>query len=158
MDRVVAMEKGYLREEGLNVEVVRAGGGVATPALLSGQLHFSTSAGAALSAAIRGGPLKIVYTHLSKPTYKLVSNKPEIKTVKDLIGKKVAISTFGDTGHLAALLALKKYGIPSSSVLFIMVGTNEARAAAYKAGFVDATPLAHRDFVILGQSGGACAR
>ena len=154
MDRVVAMEKGYLREEGLSVEVVRAGGGVATPALLSGQLHFSTSAGAALSAAIRGGPLKIVYTHLSKPTYKLVSNKPEIKTVKDLIGKKVAISTFGDTGHLATLLALKKFGIPPSSVLFIMVGTNEARAAAYKAGFVDATPLAHRDFVMLGQSGG----
>jgi NitT/TauT family transport system substrate-binding protein len=154
MDRVVAMEKGYLREEGLSVEIVRAGGGVATPALLSGQLHFSTSAGAALSAAIRGGPLKIVYTHLSKPTYKLVSNKPEIKTVKDLIGKKVAISTFGDTGHLATLLALKKFGIPPSSILFIMVGTNEARAAAYKAGFVDATPLAHRDFVMLGQSGG----
>lgn len=154
MDRVVAMERGYLREEGLNVEIVKAGGGVATPALLSGQLHFSTSAGAALSAAIRGGPLKIVYTHLSKPTYKLVSNKPEIKTVRDLIGKKVAISTFGDTGHLAALLTLKKYGVPPSSVLFIMVGTNEARAAAYKAGFIDATPLAHRDFIMLGQSGG----
>jgi len=152
MDRVVAMERGYFREEGLNVEVVRAGGGVATPALLSGQLHFSTSAGAALSAAIRGGPVKTVYTHLSRPTYKLVSNKPEIKTVKDLIGKKVAISTFGDTGHLATLLVLKKHGIPPSAVLFIMVGTNEARAAAFKAGFVDATPLAHRDFIILGQS------
>jgi ABC-type nitrate/sulfonate/bicarbonate transport system substrate-binding protein len=86
MDRVVAMEKGYLREEGLNVEIVRAGGGVATPALMSGQLHFSTSAGAALSAAIRGGPLKIVYTHLSKPT-QVVSNKPEIKTVKDRSAK-----------------------------------------------------------------------
>ena len=56
MDHVVAIEKGYLREEGLNVEAVKAGGGVATPALLSGQLQFSTSAGAALSAAIRGAP------------------------------------------------------------------------------------------------------
>ncbi len=152
MDRVVAIEKGFFREEGLNVEVVRAGGGVATPALLSGRLQFSTSAGAALSAAIRGGPLKIVYTHLSRPTYKLVTNKPEIKTVKELIGKKVAVSTFGDTGHLATLLVLKKYGVSPSSVLFIMVGTNEARAAAFKAGFVDATPLAHRDFVMMGPS------
>ncbi len=152
MDRVVAIEKGYFREEGLNVEVVRAGGGVSTPALLSGQLQFSTSAGAALSAAIRGGPLKIIYTHLSKPTYKLVSNKPDIKTVKDLIGRKVAISTFGDTGHIATLLVLKKYGISPSSVLFIMVGTNEARAGAFKAGFVDATPLAQRDFVMMGPS------
>ncbi len=154
MDHVVAMEKGYLREEGLNVEAVKAGGGVATPALLSGQLHFSTSAGAALSAAIRGGPLKIVYTNLSWFPYKLVSNKPEIKTVKDLIGKKVAVITFGDTLHLSTLLVLKKYGIPASSVLFIMVGTSAARSAAFKAGSVDATPLAPRDLLALGQMSG----
>ncbi|HWH77262.1 MAG TPA: ABC transporter substrate-binding protein, partial [Candidatus Binatus sp.] len=59
MDHVTAMEKGFFRDEGLNVEVLRMGGGVATPALLSGQLHFSSSAGSSLSAAVRGGPLKI---------------------------------------------------------------------------------------------------
>ena len=31
MDHIVAMDKGYLKEEGLNVEVIRAPGGVATP-------------------------------------------------------------------------------------------------------------------------------
>lgn len=154
MDHIVAMEKGYFREEGLGVEVVRAGGGAATPALLSGQLQFSTSASSALSAALRGGPLKIVYTNLSHFTYKLISNKPEIQTVKDLVGKKVAIATFGDTFHLSTLLLLKKYGIPSSSVLFIAVGRVEARFAAFKAGSVDATPLAPRDILVLGQSSG----
>jgi ABC-type nitrate/sulfonate/bicarbonate transport system substrate-binding protein len=154
MDHIVAMEKGYFREKGLHVETVRAGGGVATPALLSGRLHFSTSASSALSAAIRGGPVKIVYTNLSHFTYKLVSNKPEIKTVKDLVGKKVAIATFGDTFHLSTLLLLKKYGIPSSSVLFIAVGRVEARFAAFKVGSVDATPLAPRDLIVLGQTEG----
>ena len=101
MDHVVAMERGYAAEEGLHIKPLRSGGGSATQTLLSGQLHFSSSAGSALSAALRGGPVKIIYTNLSRPTYKLVSNKPEIKTLQDLIGKKIAINTFGDTGHLA---------------------------------------------------------
>src|SRR5215510_2725489 len=60
MDHVCAMDKGYFREEGLNIEVIRAPGGVATPGLLSGQFHFSSSASSAVSAAVRGGPVKIV--------------------------------------------------------------------------------------------------
>src|SRR5688572_1324620 len=55
MDHICAMDKGYLREEGLNIEVIRAPGGVATPGLLSGQFHFSSSASSAVSAAVRGG-------------------------------------------------------------------------------------------------------
>src|SRR5215510_11854182 len=78
MDHIVAIEKGYILEEGLNVKMMRAGGGTATQTLLSGQLHFSSSAGTALSAALRGGLVKIVYTNMSRPTYRLVSNKPEI--------------------------------------------------------------------------------
>src|SRR5215470_15658157 len=45
MDEFVAIEKGYHREEGLTVEMIRAGGGIATQALIAGDLHFSTSAG-----------------------------------------------------------------------------------------------------------------
>ena len=53
MDHICAMDKGYLKEEGLNVEVIRAPGGVATPGLLSGQFHFSSSASSSLSAGVR---------------------------------------------------------------------------------------------------------
>jgi NitT/TauT family transport system substrate-binding protein len=144
MDHLVAMDKGYTLEEGLNVKVIRTGGGTATQTLLSGQLHFSSSAGSALSAALRGGLVKIVYTNMSRPTYRLVSNKPEIKTLQDLVGKKIAINTFGDTGHLATLLLLKKYGLDPKSFLFIAV-RNEARFPAFVSGSVDAAPLTPRD-------------
>ena len=144
MDHLVAIEKGYVAEEGLTVKIIRAGGGSATQTLLSGQLHFSSSAGSALSAALRGGLVKIVYTNMSRPTYRLVSNKPEIKTLQDLIGKKIAINTFGDTGHLATLLLLKKYGLDPKSFLFIAV-RNEARFPAFVSGVVDAAPLTPRD-------------
>ena len=144
MDHIVAIEKGYVLGEGLNVKVMRAGGGTATQTLLSGQLHFSSSAGSALSAALRGGLVKIVYTNMSRPTYRLVSNKPEIKTLQDLVGKKIAINSFGDTGHLATLLLLKKYGLDTKSFLFIAV-RNEARFPAFVSGSVDAAPLTPRD-------------
>ncbi len=45
MDHVVAIEKGYALEEGLNIRVLKSGGGSATQVLLSGQIHFSSSAG-----------------------------------------------------------------------------------------------------------------
>ncbi|HXL08782.1 MAG TPA: ABC transporter substrate-binding protein, partial [Candidatus Bathyarchaeia archaeon] len=47
MDHLVAIERGYVLDEGLNVKIIRAGGGVATQTLLSGQLQFSSSAGSA---------------------------------------------------------------------------------------------------------------
>ncbi|MGH7875406.1 MAG: ABC transporter substrate-binding protein, partial [Candidatus Binatia bacterium] len=155
MDHFVAVEKGYFHEQNLTVEYIRAGGGVATPALLSGELHLSTSAGSALSAALRGGPVKIVYTNLSKPSYKFISIRPEIRSLKDLTGKKIAINSFGDTQHLSILLLLKKYHIPSTSVLFIAMGGNETRFAAFKAAAIDATLLLPRDVLQVGQSKGA---
>src|SRR5919106_1937944 len=149
MDHVVAIEKGYALEEGLNVKIIRSGGGSATQTLLSGQIDFSSSAGSALSAALRGGPVKIIYTNQSRPTYKLLSNKPEIKTLQDLIGKKIAINTFGDTGHLATLLLLKKYRLDPESFLFIAV-RSEARFPAFLSGSVDAAPLSPRDISQIG--------
>ena len=154
MEHFVAIEKGYFREQNLNVEYIRAGGGIATPALMSGELHLSTSAGSALSAALRGGPLKIVYTNLSKPSYKFISTKPDLQTLKDLVGKKIAINTFGDTQHLALLLLLRKYNIPATSVLFIAMGRNETRFAAFKTATIDATLLLPRDVLQVGQSKG----
>jgi ABC-type nitrate/sulfonate/bicarbonate transport system substrate-binding protein len=149
MDHICAMDKGYFREDGLNIEVIRALGGVATPGLLSGQFQFSSSASSAVSAAVRGGPVKIVYTNLSRPSYTLVSIKPDITSAKELVGKKIAVNSFGDTGHLATILYLKKMGVNPSSVLFIAVGRNEVRFPALRTGAIDAAPLVPRDMVVL---------
>jgi NitT/TauT family transport system substrate-binding protein len=143
------MEKGYFREEGLSIDVIRAPGGVATQGMLSGQFHFSTSASSSLSAAVRGGPIKLVYTNLSRPSYSLVSIKSDITTAKDLVGKKIAINSFGDTGHLSTMLYLKKMGVNPASVLFITVGRNEVRMPALLSGAIDAAPLVPRDLVAL---------
>jgi ABC-type nitrate/sulfonate/bicarbonate transport system substrate-binding protein len=156
MDHLVALERGYFAEEGLTLKKIRMGGGTATQTLLADQLDFSSSGSSAISAGIRGGPVKVVYTNISRPAYKLVTNKPEIRTVQDLIGKKIAINTFGDTGHLATLLLLKKYQINPNSVLFVAVRNrnNDAKLPAFLAGAVDAAPLNSGEITQIGADRG----
>jgi ABC-type nitrate/sulfonate/bicarbonate transport system substrate-binding protein len=154
MDEFVAIEKGYQRDEGLTVEMIRAGGGIATQALIAGDLHFSTSAGSALSAMLRGAEIKVVYTNIDRPGYQLWSGHPEIKTLKDLVGKKVGVTSRGDTQELSVRLLLRKHGINANSVVYIPVGFGGTRLAALQAGTVDAVPLGAGDFAQLKQPKG----
>jgi ABC-type nitrate/sulfonate/bicarbonate transport system substrate-binding protein len=154
MDEFVAIEKGYHRDEGLAVEMIRAGGGIATQALIAGDLHFSTSAGSALSAMLRGAEIKVVYTNIDRPGYQLWSGHPEIKSLKELIGKKVGVTSRGDTQELSVRLLLRKHGINANSVVYIPVGFGGTRLAALQAGTVDAVPLGAGDFVQLKQPKG----
>jgi ABC-type nitrate/sulfonate/bicarbonate transport system substrate-binding protein len=154
MDEFVAMEKGYHREEGLAVEMIRAGGGIATQALMAGDLHFSTSAGSALSAMLRGAEIKVVYTNIDRPGYQLWSAQPEIKNLSDLVGKKVGVTSRGDTQELSVRLLLRKYGIDANAVAYIPVGFGGTRLAALQAGTVDAVPLGAGDFAQLKQPKG----
>ncbi len=154
MDHLVAFERGYFTEEGLTLNRITVGGGIATQTLVANKLDFSSSGSSAMSAAIRGGPVKVVYTNLSRPAYKLVTNKPEIRTMQDLIGRKIAINTHGDTGHLATLLLLKKHHINPKSVLFIAVRSNDAKLPAFLAGAVDAAPLTAGEITKIGPDKG----
>jgi ABC-type nitrate/sulfonate/bicarbonate transport system substrate-binding protein len=154
MDELVAMEKGYHREEGHAVEMIRAGGGIATQALIAGDLHFSTSAGSALAAMLRGAEIKVVYTNIDRPGYQLWSAQPEIKSLKDLVGKKVGVTSRGDTQELSVRLLLRKHGINANSVAYIPVGFGGTRLAALQASTVDAVPLGAGDFAQLKQPRG----
>jgi NitT/TauT family transport system substrate-binding protein len=154
MDEFVAIEKGYQREEGFTVEMIRAGGGIATQALIAGDLHFSTSAGSALSAMLRGAEVKVVYTNIDRPGYQVWSARPEIKSLKDLVGKKVGVTSRGDTQELSMRLLLRKHGIDANSIAYIPVGFGGTRLAALQAGTVDAVPLGAGDFAQLKQPKG----
>jgi ABC-type nitrate/sulfonate/bicarbonate transport system substrate-binding protein len=154
MDEFAAIEKGYHRDECLSVEMIRAGGGIATQALIAGDLHFSTSAGSALSAMLRGAEIKVIYTNIDRPGYQLWSGQPEVRTLKDLIGKKVGVTSRGDTQELSVRLLLRKHGIDGNAVVYVPVGFGATRLAALQTGVVDAAPLGAGDFAQLKQPKG----
>ena len=97
----IAIDKGYFAEQGLEVEIVDAGGGVAIPAMISGSADFSMSAAVAISAIMRGAQLRVIYTMADRPPYQLWATQPGLKTLADLKGKQVGIISRGDTFEIA---------------------------------------------------------
>jgi len=76
-----AIAKGYYKEEGLDLDVVEAAGGVATPALVSGDVQFSTSGSSAISAIMKGAKLKVLAVGEDRPSWQIWTTKPEMKTL-----------------------------------------------------------------------------
>jgi len=150
----IAVARGYYREEGLEIEIIKAGGGVATPALAAGEVQFSTSSGSALAGILRGLPLKVVYVNIDRPLYWIYTNKPDIRTVSDLKGKRLAIQSRGDTMEVAASHVLRKYGVdPVRDVVWTAVGTGANRLGALQAGAVETAILAFADRLMARQEG-----
>ena len=98
---LVAVQKGYFAAEGLDVELQYAGGGTATPALISGSIQASGSASSALTAILKDAPLRVVGVIADSPTYSLWVTS-DIKSAADLKGKTIGVATRGDTLEVAS--------------------------------------------------------
>jgi ABC-type nitrate/sulfonate/bicarbonate transport system substrate-binding protein len=142
----LAIEKGYFREEGIEIEQVDAAGGVATPALIAGDIAFSTSGSAALSPAMRGAPLKVLLVLFDRPGYQLWSGKPNISTLADLKGQTIGIQSRGDTFEIASRVAFRKAGIDPNAIGFTPLGIGaDTRMAAIKTGQLGAVIVSMDD-------------
>jgi len=139
-DLLLGYDAGFFAEEGLDVELVQAGGGVATPALIAGDLQFTGSPGAAISAILKGAKLKVLFITNDRAPY-LLWAQSDIKTVADLKGKAVGVITRGDTTEIAMRYFLVKQGFPSDYVSFTPLGTGTARLAALASGSYSASIL-----------------
>src|SRR5574341_30716 len=88
-------EKGFYREEGLDVLLIQAGMLPGIQGLVGGSFHFSQILGQGAGAILRGLPLKILMVFDTRPLNWLFAAK-NIKTIQDLKGgKQIAVSSFG---------------------------------------------------------------
>ena len=141
LSMVVAQEKGYFRDEDLDVELILMTASVANMALLGGNVDFISSGPSAISAIARGAPLKFVFICFNRPMHWLYA-KPEIKDVKGLKGKKIGVSALGASTHFLVQEILKRHGLDSARDATILgVGTTANRYAALQSGTIDATNL-----------------
>jgi NitT/TauT family transport system substrate-binding protein len=129
---------GYYREEGLAVEFVRIGGTAITPALLSGELDFSTLMGPAGANAAQSGPSRIVQVYAVRLQH-VLSVRPTITAVQQLAGKRVAVQSLGTLTAFEARKVAEHFGL--GDVTLLSVGGDLERIAALEAGAADAAPL-----------------
>lgn len=105
----IGIKRGFYKNEGFDdVLPVSMRSNLLTPALMTGDLDFTLSAGTIINAAAAGLPVKIVMSWLDRPYHMLVA-RPGINNITDLKGKKIAVSSFGSTPTWLVLQALAKY-------------------------------------------------
>jgi ABC-type nitrate/sulfonate/bicarbonate transport system substrate-binding protein len=129
---------GFFSKNGLAAEVIVTPGIQGTQALIAGELQFYLGGvdSAALSAS-RGSDLVALAT--AEPIeYKLIT-QPNIKTVKELGGKKIVVDRVGGTSYYISLQLLQKVGLKTGEVELVQVGGGGSqRVAAFQSGLVGA--------------------
>src|SRR5512145_1901173 len=87
---MAAKERGYYRQEGLDVNFVLMPAAIASRALIAGNVDFATVGGSALTASLGGAPLRLLFSSFNRSLFWLYS-RPEIADVKELKGKKIGV-------------------------------------------------------------------
>ena len=139
----VAQRKGFFPREGVDLVVVPIPGGTdrIVAALDKGEIDVGKNATPYLiQAVLKGSDAVAIMSQTSNPIYSLVG-RPDIKTIADLKGQTLGLSTPGDTITLSTLrlLALKHLEMTDFATK-VVVGT-AARFQCLRSGECAAVPM-----------------
>jgi NitT/TauT family transport system substrate-binding protein len=133
---VIAQERGYMKEEGLDLKLVFMQNAAGLQALIANQVQFSGSGSSALVAISKGNaPLKTVLAFNDQVLQWLVA-RPNIKSLRDLNGKKVATTGVASIAAYMLRNILTQKNIPKDIVLIDPGPVN--RLPSLLSGAVDA--------------------
>ena len=137
----LASKRGFFRDEGLDVEIIRMNANVSITALSTGDIDYTMIFASVVRGALRGMPMKVVSSYMDSSTHLLIA-RPEYKSLKDLKGKTLAVSTFGATSDVAARMMFKHGGMdPERELKIIPLGAERSRYTALREGIVDVAVL-----------------
>jgi len=137
----IAARKGFFRDEGFDVLTITMRANIAVNALLTRGVEYATPSTSMIKAATAGLPVKTVAVLMGRPDF-FLTVKREIKSVKELKNKRIAIGSFGAAADLALRAVAKQDGLdPDRDLIRLQMGGGAARYAALLGGSVDATIL-----------------
>ena len=133
----MAQKRNFFKDENLDAEIIRMNPNVAITALATGDVDYCQLFGAVVGGAIAGLPVRIVAGYLDNWPMTLIA-QPEYKTLKELRGKTLGISSFGATPDVAARMMIKQAGVdPEKDIKILALGSDAARLTALKQRIVD---------------------
>lgn len=130
--------KGFFEKRNIELTLQPAEGGTETvPSVLSGNQQFGFSNMVTLMLAQENGlPVKVVSNGVNSTGKDgadfgalMVAKDSPIKTVKDLVGKKVAVNTFKNVVELAVRASALKAGIDPDSIEYVKLAFPDMPAA-----------------------------
>ena len=137
----IAQEAGLFRNHNLDFQLVYiASSGIATAALLGGEVDIAMAGGVGTVRAFVQGANDLVFIGGFKNalTHSIVA-KPEISKPEELRGKKIGITRLGSNSHYFAVQALRRMGLDAArDVALIQTGGEPEIVAALVNGAIDA--------------------
>jgi NitT/TauT family transport system substrate-binding protein len=134
----VAQEKGFFKEEGLDVQAKSfSSPGDGLKPLLSGDLDAVLSTADSVLTVLDKAPgqLKVVYLTDTSAGADAILAKKDIADIKGMKGKKVA-ATLGQCNQLLLEKALEKAGLTDKDIQLVNMNPDDA-GAAFAAGKID---------------------
>jgi len=133
-------DKGFFTRENVDVDLVLMSPPTAIAALVAGELDFSTTVGAGISATMRGLPIKRILYIQQSVTFALMA-APEVKSVRDLVGKSLGAVALTDATAIAAREIIKGNAVDPSAVNFFYTQSTESSRTALMSKKITAAML-----------------
>lgn len=141
----LAKERGYMKEEGidLNVNVMASTAGL--QAVLAGEMDFTGSGSSALVAVAQSNaPLKTVLA-VNDQVLQWLMVRPQYNSFKELKGKKIAVTGVAAVATFMLKKIAPKYGLDATKDLTFLALPPGQRLAALQTGVVDAGLLSSEE-------------
>jgi len=147
MPFAIAMEKGYFKEQKVEVDGILTsdGGGTTIRNLLGGKLSYGEAAVSAVVSAVQGGAdLKIISgnVHTVAEFVWVAMPKSPVSSLKDLKGRKLGFTNPRSTSQALAHLLMEKQGLKPDEVELVRTGGFGAGLTMLEIGGVDVVPVA----------------
>ena len=135
----VMRKAGLFKKNGLDVDLVYIQGSpILTAAMVSGQVPLAFLGGAAIVASAIAGADTVYLACGINTLYWRVFSTPDVKTVSDLKGKKIGVTTIGSQEDSVVRFLLKERGLlPDRDFAVVAVGGAPTRLAALSKGVVN---------------------
>jgi NitT/TauT family transport system substrate-binding protein len=149
----VAVEKGFFKKNGLDVEVVEfRGDNTHVKALLSGDIDMSINMGATegIVGAAKKVPIKLWVVPNPITPYHLIARREAGNTLQALVGKNVAVSGIGAISYHIPRIVIERSGLDPEKFKYVAVGSPADRFKALIAGKVDMTVVTNTEVAKLG--------
>ena len=139
---MTGIKQKFFEEQGLNLTLLVIASDLALKSQVAGEIDYTLfGGGTGMVAAAQGLPIRIVHLPHKFADLTLVG-RPEFKTVAQLRGKKVAVSSFSGAVYSSTRAMLAAGGLdPDKDVVMIPMGREPIRLQALLAGSIDASPL-----------------
>lgn len=149
----LAVDKGFFKEEGLEVEIAVMKSDLQIAALTEGQIDFLASMSVANRAIAKGMPMKAILAVYDRPMFFLMGLS-DLAKVADLKGKAIGVSRIGATSHAEAELMLADAGLdPKKDVTFVGTGATATSVAALQSKAIQAAIVSTPFNVTLAKEG-----